>query len=87
MSTNAAAAQALLTCAQWKVLRRAHASDPRSPDHTHTALSPAWCGCASTLDYAVFTIQYPGFASEQWGSMCAMSCGYITILYVYPACL
>ena len=38
MSTNAAAAQALLTCAQWKVLRRAHASDPRSPDHALSGL-------------------------------------------------
>ena len=50
-----------------------------------TTLSPA-CGCASTLDYAVLYRTISGIRNNR-GSMCAMSCGYTTILYVYPACL
>lgn len=59
----------------------------RAAPTTRTPLSPA-CGCASTLDYhyAVLYRTISGIRNNR-GSMCAMSCGYTTILYVYPACL
>ena len=85
MSTNAAAAQALLTCAQWKECCGVRMPRTRAAPTTRTPLSPA-CGCASTLDYAVLYRTISGIRNNR-GSMCAMSCGYTTILYVYPACL
>ena len=57
----------------------------RAAPTTRTPLSPA-CGCASTLDYAVLYRTISGIRNNR-GSMCAMSCGYTTILYVFPACL
>lgn len=57
----------------------------RAAPTTRTPLSPA-CGCASTLDYAVLYRTISGIRNNR-GSMCAKSCGYTTILCVYPACL